>query len=305
MIIREDMDLDSLTNQAFIKYFQSKGYNLRVIRPKDVDLYTTHHSKENNYPHVVFARTGARSDGHTLLLIQELEAKSIPVINNYDSIIHASNKYLQYSLLNQHGIPVAKTYLLTNHDISSDANIEHLIEKKLRKKLGLQFPVVLKYCFGSGGVEVLKIDTKHELEVALNIFQIERKDLDNYTQTVVIQEMVKETQGKSLRVLVIGDEVVASYYRENEGDWRSNARQGSEFKNDYPLSESTKKLCVDATQVLGLEFSGVDLLFADESKDEFIVSEVNSCSGFEPKDTEFIPQKFCQYLIQRGVLDPL
>ena len=307
MLIRKDMDLNSRTNQAFITEFLAAGYNVRVIRPKDVDLFTTADYVDRHYPNIVFARTGARSDGHTLLLIRELERNGIPVINDLNSITNCSNKYLQYSLLNQYNMPVPKTYLLTSEDIENDENIEYLIDHKLCGKdtLNLKFPMVLKYCFGSGGVEVLKINNKHELETVLNIFKIENKDLDSYQFGIMIQEMIKTTSGESLRVIVIGDEVIASYYRKNAGDWRSNARQGSEFQDDYPLSEKTKKLCIDATKLLGLGFSGIDLLFGDKDKDEWFISEVNSCSGFEAKDHKYIPQKLMDYLIKQGLLDDL
>ena len=65
--------------------------------------------------------------------------------------------------------------------------------------------------------------------------------------------------------------------RSTDGDFRSNLTLGGTMES-YTPTEEEAALAIRATEVLGLEFAGVDILFG---KDGPILCEVNSNAHFK------------------------
>ena len=95
---------------------------------------------------------------------------------------------------------------------------------------------------------------------------------------ILVQEFIKEADGKDIRALVIGNEVVGAMERTApEGDFRANIHLGGDGK-EVLLSEEEKDIAVKAAKTLGLGIAGVDLI---RSKRGLLVIEVNSSPGLE------------------------
>jgi len=74
----------------------------------------------------------------------------------------------------------------------------------------------------------------------------------------------------------MGDKVVSAMRRTGKKDFRANISQGGSGEA-VELSEADQALCIKASQVLGLEFSGVDLI-KDQDENSYVV-EVNGNPG--------------------------
>ena len=97
------------------------------------------------------------------------------------------------------------------------------------------------------------------------------------TQTPILANELL-SQGKDVRVIVIGGEAVAAMERiAQEGEFRSNIELGGAGKV-FDLSKEYKELAERVANVLQLDYCGIDLL---EGKDGGIVCEVNSNAFFE------------------------
>jgi ribosomal protein S6--L-glutamate ligase len=95
---------------------------------------------------------------------------------------------------------------------------------------------------------------------------------------VLLQQFVKESRGRDIRALVVGNRVVAAMRRIAQGDeFRSNVHRGGRAEQ-ITLDEDYARTAVHAAQILGLRVAGVDML---EGKDGPIVIEVNSSPGLE------------------------
>ena len=112
------------------------------------------------------------------------------------------------------------------------------------------------------------------------MFLIENKrEFDNNIKLcsqAIAQRFVKTSYGKDLRVHVINQEVVACVLRHSQDSFLSNFAQGGQAKS-FIIDEKAKKLAIEATKALNLDFSGVDLLFDGEG---YTVCEVNGIPGF-------------------------
>jgi RimK family alpha-L-glutamate ligase len=98
-----------------------------------------------------------------------------------------------------------------------------------------------------------------------------------------LQEMIDtdpDTRNRDLRVYVVGGEVIAAMFRyAPDEDWRTNVALGGSVEG-VPLGdlpEEAERFAVDATEAVGLDYAGVDLV---EGEEGWYVLEVNPTAGF-------------------------
>jgi ribosomal protein S6--L-glutamate ligase len=97
-------------------------------------------------------------------------------------------------------------------------------------------------------------------------------------QEILVQEFIRESKGRDVRALVVGDEVIGAMRRSaKKGEFRSNIHLGGHGK-PLALPKDFARAAVKAAREIGLEVAGVDML---ESKDGPKVMELNSSPGFE------------------------
>ena len=133
----------------------------------------------------------------------------------------------------------------------------------------LGLPLVIKEAYGSFGQQVFLADTR---EAAVEIIgRIGHKDF-------IMQEFVASSRGRDLRINVVGDRAVATMYRYNDNDFRSNISNGGSMKA-YEPTDAQKEIAVKSARALGLDFAGVDVMFGENG--EPIVCEVNSNPHFK------------------------
>jgi RimK family alpha-L-glutamate ligase len=91
-----------------------------------------------------------------------------------------------------------------------------------------------------------------------------------------LQETIAHN-GCDIRAFVIGGRVVAAMERVS-GDWRTNVARGAQTRPCWLTAEQVE-LCLEATQVVGADYAGVDLLPAADGR--LYVIEVNSIPGWK------------------------
>ncbi|QSR24273.1 30S ribosomal protein S6--L-glutamate ligase [Nocardioides aromaticivorans] len=132
-------------------------------------------------------------------------------------------------------------------------------------------PVVIKLLEGTQGIGVI-------LAPSIKVAEAIIETLQSTKQQVLIQRFVKESRGRDIRALVVGDRVVAAMRRVAQGDeFRSNVHRGGSVE-PVELDEDAERIAVRAAQIMGLKVAGVDMLEADEGP---LVMEVNSSPGLE------------------------
>jgi ribosomal protein S6--L-glutamate ligase/gamma-F420-2:alpha-L-glutamate ligase len=139
--------------------------------------------------------------------------------------------------------------------------------KKSVELLGL--PLIIKEAYGSFGKQVYLATSYEEAE----------KIVDGLNgKEFLMQEYIRSSHGRDVRVNVVGSKVVSAMLRYNENDFRSNISSGGSMR-PISLTKAQEAVALQACQTIGLDFAGVDILFGE--KDEPIVCEVNSNPHFE------------------------
>ncbi len=191
-----------------------------------------------------------------LNLLHRLEKLGLPIFNNPSSIERAVDKYYSLTLMEEEGIPVPRTIVAESSTRALDAFHE------------LGGDVVVKPVYGSQGLGVTRVS---DPEVALRVFRA----LAYVHHVLYVQEFVPHGN-RDIRVLVIGNKVVAAMYRVSQG-WKTNIHQGARpvaMKPDFDLRD----LAVASAKCLGCNIAGVDVM---EGSSGYIVNEVNSQPGFQ------------------------
>jgi len=209
---------------------------------------------------VVLPRIGASVTEHGLAVVNQFDMMGIPIVNNSQPIARSRDKLRCFQLLTRKDINIPRTVM---------AREPHQIGAALEAVGGP--PVVLKLIRGTQGIGVILADTELAVQSVMDT-------LWSLGQTILIQEFVSESEGKDIRALVVGNRVVAAMRRQAQfGEFRSNIHRGGGAAV-VDLDEDYKRAAVQATQVMGLQVAGVDLL---ESHDGPKVLEINSSPGFE------------------------
>jgi len=194
-------------------------------------------------------------------VIKQLQYMGFTIFNDSKSIKRAKNKLKTLQILDHKKIPVPDT-VVVSHLKYLDFAI---------KKVGGP-PVIIKTPYGSYGSGVVIAESKRAIYSALDAIW---GSGSNY---FLIQAFLKKSKGKDTRVFVVGGKVVGAMTRiAKRGEFRSNLELGGTSEG-VEVSPEYKKIAIDATDSLGLQVAGVDIIETEEGP---AVLEVNANPGFK------------------------
>jgi len=212
----------------------------------------------------VVPRIGNSITYYGTAVVRQFEQMDVYTPSTASGISNSRDKLRAMQILSRHGIPMPPTTFVRDR-----ADVIPAIER-----VG-GAPVVIKLLEGTQGIGVILAP---QIKVAEAIIET----LQSTRQNVLIQRFVKESKGRDIRALVVGDRVVAAMRRTARGDeFRSNVHRGGSVEK-VELDADFERIAVRAAQIMGLKVAGVDLLEGDEGP---LVMEVNSSPGLEGIET--------------------
>ena len=142
-------------------------------------------------------------------VVRQFEQMDVYTPNTSYGIANSRDKLRATQILSRHKIPMPATTFVRDR-----ADVIPAIER-----VG-GAPVVIKLLEGTQGIGVILAPTIKVAEAIIETLQSTR-------QNVLIQRFVKESKGRDIRALVVGDRVVAAMRRVAQGDeFRSNVHRG-------------------------------------------------------------------------------
>lgn len=197
-------------------------------------------------------------------VVRQFEQMDVYTPNTANGIANSRDKLRATQILSRHNIGMPATTFVRNR-----ADVRQAIDR-----VG-GAPVVIKLLEGTQGIGVI-------LAPDLNVAEAIIETLQSTRQNVLIQSFVKESKGRDIRALVVGDRVVAAMRRVAKGDeFRSNVHRGGSVE-PVELTAEYEQSAVRAAQIMGLRVAGVDMLEGDGGP---LVMEVNSSPGLEGIET--------------------
>ena len=284
-ILVKDKFWESYETNRLIEEFQKQDIDIQLVDPNTIDIFVNKENKQSilvngestSLPKFVFPRTGSGTTYHIKAVIRHFERMGVTVINTSDAIDNVKDKLYSHQILAQSNLDIPKTMLL-RHPIDVEF---------VQKHIG--FPVIVKTISGSYGRGVFLAETKKQFKQLLTMAELTKKSYN-----IIIQEFIKDTWGKDLRVLVVNNKVVGCMMRQaKDDDFRANISRGGEGI-PYEVNEQIEWLSTESAKALDLDIAGVDLLFHNGG---FKICEVNSNPGFEGMET-FTKKNIAEEIVQ-------
>lgn len=244
-----------------------RGHSIEVIDPLSCYMNINPGSSAIHYRgrqlehfDAVIPRIGPAITFYGTAVLRQFEVCGSYPLNESVAITRARDKLRSLQLLARQGIDMPLTGFAHSPEDTSD----------LIKMVG-GAPLVVKLVEGTQGIGVVLAETQQAAESVIDAFR-------GLNAHILVQEFIKEANGRDIRCLVIGGEVVATIERvAKEGDFRSNLHRGGTARS-IEITGREREIAINAAAILGLDVAGVDILRAKRGP---LVMEVNASPGLE------------------------
>ena len=255
--------------ERFVEEADKYGIDFNLVFADEIDLIVSRDDRKSiryrndivALPDSILARTGSGTGYFNLSVLRQFERLNVPTLPNSASIEASKDKMYANQILAQAGLPIPKT-MLTRFPCKAE-----LVEKVVG------FPCVLKVVTGSHGAGVYLCENAKQFEDLSELIS----SLD-FKNSMIVQEYVQYSEGRDLRVIVIGGRVVGAMLRQStDGSFKANISRGGEG-TAFDVDDQMELLAIQTAKVLDLDIAGVDLLF---HSDGYRICEANSSPGFK------------------------
>ena len=193
-------------------------------------------------------------------LTRQFEALNVYCLNSSMAITQSRDKLYSLQLLLHSGIGIPTTGFANSPLDTND----------LIKMVGGP-PLIVKLLEGTQGKGVVLAETKKAAESVINAFK-------SLNANILVQEFIKEADGKDLRLFVVDGKVVATIQRAAmPGEFRANIHLGGTASIIKPTAEE-KRIAIRAAKAMDLKVAGVDIIRSSKGP---LLLEVNSSPGLE------------------------
>jgi ribosomal protein S6--L-glutamate ligase len=233
----------------------------------------------------IIPRIGASITEYGVAVVRQFETQGLFSTATAQAIAQSRDKLHSLQLMSQANLPVPKTAVIAQPSAFFTA-IEAVGGP----------PVIIKLVQGTQGKGVILAPNLQTAAYVLN-------KLRGMKRQALVQEFIAESEGRDIRIIVVGDECIAAMERRaSPGDFRSNLHLGGTAVPVTPNAEM-QQLALTAARLHGLHVAGVDILQSDRGP---LLLEVNSSPGLEGiEDTTRVDiASAIIRLVERKVISP-
>lgn len=259
---------DLYSNQRIMEAGEARGHEMHFLNIKECYMKLDATNPEihyrggkilNNFDAII-PRIRPSITFYGCALTRQFEALKVYCLNSSSAITQSRDKLFSLQLLLNHGINIPTTGF-ANSPLDTD---------DLIKMVG-GAPLVVKLLEGTQGKGVVLAETKKAAESVINAFK-------SLNANILVQEFIKEANGKDIRCFVIDGKVVAAIQREAlPGEFRANIHLGG-TASIIKITPEEKRIAIKAAKAMDLKVAGVDII---RSSNGPLLLEVNSSPGLE------------------------
>lgn len=193
-------------------------------------------------------------------LLRQFDSLGTYCLNSSSAITESRDKLFSSQLFSKNGIQIPVTGFAKSP----------LETKDLIDMVGGS-PLIIKLLESTQGKGVVSAETNKAAESVINAFK-------SLQANILVQEFIKEAEGKDIRCFVVDGKVVASIMRvAPKGEFRSNIHQGG-TAHTVKITGEERRLAIKASKILNLDVAGVDIIRSNKGP---LLLEVNSSPGLE------------------------
>lgn len=256
------------SNKRIMEAGEMRGHEMHFLNIKECYMKLDAHTPEIHYRggrilndfDAIIPRIRPSITFYGCALTRQFEALKVFCLNSATAITQSRDKLFSLQLLLNHGVDIPTTGF-ANSPLDTD---------DLIKMVG-GTPLIVKLLEGTQGKGVVLAETKKAAESVINAFK-------SLNANILVQEFIKEANGKDVRLFVIDGKVVAAIQREAvPGEFRANIHLGGTASVIKPTAEE-KKIAIKAAKAMDLKVAGVDIIRSSKGP---LLLEVNSSPGLE------------------------
>uniref|UniRef100_UPI00404B4CB3 30S ribosomal protein S6--L-glutamate ligase n=1 Tax=Flavobacterium sp. TaxID=239 RepID=UPI00404B4CB3 len=256
------------SNKRIIEAGEARGHEMHFLNIKECYMKLDATNPEIHYRggrilndlDAVIPRIRPSITFYGCALTRQFEALKVFCLNSSTAITQSRDKLYSLQLLLNNGVEIPTTGFANSPLDTND----------LIKMVG-GTPLIVKLLEGTQGKGVVLAETKKAAESVINAFK-------SLNANILVQEFIKEANGKDIRLFVIDGKVVASIQREAlPGEFRANIHLGGTATVIKATTEE-KRIAIKATKAMGLKVAGVDIIRSSKGP---LLLEVNSSPGLE------------------------
>ena len=256
------------SNQRLMEAGELRGHEMHFLNIKHCYMKLDAHQPEIHYRggrilndfDAIIPRIRPSMTYYGCSLIRHFESLKVFSLNNAASITQSRDKLFSLQLLLSHGVEIPTTGFANSPLDTSD----------LISMVGGS-PLIIKLLEGTQGKGVVLAETKKAAESVINAFK-------SLNANILVQEFIKEANGKDLRLFVVDGKVVAAMQREAlPGEFRANIHLGGKA-SVVKVTAEEKRIAIKAAKAMNLKVAGVDIIRSSKGP---LLLEVNSSPGLE------------------------
>ena len=185
-----------------------------------------------------------------------------PMLNRPENVLTAFHKFATATAMGDSDVQIPDAALALDADRLNE----------LRGKFGEE--TVFKTAIGTHGGGTWKIGPGERVNPRVG---------DRYAFLQELIEQNADQRHSDLRIYVVDGEIIGSMRRyAPENDWRTNVALGGDVEGVDDLPEAAADMALEASELVGLDYAGVDLV---EGVDGWFLLEVNPTAGFSARNS--------------------
>jgi ribosomal protein S6--L-glutamate ligase len=255
------------SHQRLIETAKARGHDIVPIDYLRCYMNITSRKPEIRYMgdklsgfEAVIPRIAASHTFYGLAVLRQFEMMGVYPLNESVAIGRSRDKLRSLQIMARDGVGLPVTAFANNTGRTDD----------ILDMVG-GAPVVIKLLEGTQGIGVVLGETHKSAKSVIEAFH--GADIN-----ILVQEFIKEAEGRDIRAFVVGRKIVAAMERKGpEGDFRSNLHRGG-TATMVTLTAAERAAVLKACKAMGLNVAGVDMLRSSHGP---VVMEVNSSPGLE------------------------
>jgi len=256
------------SNKRLIEAGEERGHEIRFVNISQCYMNISSKNPEVHYRggqlldgiDAVIPRIKPSMTFYGCALARQFQSTGAYCLNDAVSISRSRDKLRSLQLLSDQRVPMPTTGFADSPMDTSD----------IIKMVG-GAPLVIKLLEGTQGKGVVLAETSKAAGSVINAFKSLRAN-------ILVQEFIREANGKDIRCFVIDGKVVGSIQREAAaGEFRANLHLGGSA-SAVKITADERKIAIQAAKIMGLHVAGVDII---RSKSGPKVLEINSSPGLE------------------------
>lgn len=259
---------DLFSNQRLIEAGEARGHKMRFVNVKYCYMNINSAEAKIHYRggeildevDAVIPRLRPSMTFYGCAVTRHFEAAGVYCLNDAAAIARSRDKLRSLQMLAEQGIDMPITGFAHSP----------LDTKDLITMVG-GAPLVIKLLEGTQGRGVVLAETNNAAESVINAFK-------SLQANILVQEFIKEAQGRDIRCFVIDNKVVGAMERQAaDGEFRANLHLGG-TATMVQITQEESEMAMRSARIMGLKAAGVDIIRSSSGPK---VLEINSSPGLE------------------------